>query len=192
MGVPLDRDPEGELAGILRVASLRAAYSLETAKRLLRGKYRKLYAGCAYVWAVRSVEILFEEFMLLPYFLDQTGGDWKAARKKASRTFGSANWTKALETINGAYGPLDPMLTEDGEDIWQIWSTRVVARRGQIVHGETECDLSEAKTIVQWAKQIAVQLKMRLIVGQKHPLADIFMAILGQARASSGDPGVEG
>ena len=74
------------------------------------------------------------------------------------------------------------MLTDDDRNVWDVWKTTVVARRGQIVHGESDASVEEAALIVQWAEQMALQLKMRLIVARKHPLHGIFLDAFETAR----------
>jgi hypothetical protein len=137
--------------------------------------------GPAYAWAVRSMEILMKEFMLLPMFLEELSGDLMRASKKARKLFGSSSWRRAMQVIQQKYGPLEPMLTEQNEDVWDLWESKVVRRRGEIVHG-SECPMEEASLIAQWAEQMAVQLKLRLIVARKHPMHDVFMSIMEEGR----------
>jgi hypothetical protein len=183
--VPVNQRPGGEprLERILMQASQRAAASLVTARGLLEAGY----PSPAYVWAVRTIEIFVKEFMLLPYFLTESNGDWTRAWREVKSTFESAKWTRAVRLVNEVYGPLDPMLTEDGRDVWDEWKRYVVSKRGALVHGVDEASAEEAALVVQWADQMITQLKLRLIVARRHPFHDIFMAILERARAAMGD-----
>jgi hypothetical protein len=142
------------------------------------------------VWAVRSIEIFVKEVMLLPLFLEEAGGEWEEewpqAWKKGRDTFSSGKWNRALRLIDTSYGPLDPMLTDDNRDVWEVWKSTVVSRRGDIVHGfGFDPSPSDAEAVVLWANQMMDQLTLRLIVAKKHPLHDPFVAAIETARTST-------
>ena len=82
------------------MASLKAEVSLVTAQRLLQGEAAHLFAGAGYVWAVRSIEILIKEFILLSIFFEQSEGDWKKAWRQVRRTFKSADWNEAVRVVD--------------------------------------------------------------------------------------------
>lgn len=175
----LDRSIGGRLDSLLRTASVRAHASLAVARGLLATDF----AGPAYVWAVRSIEIFVKELMLLPLFLEQTNGDWDTAWKRVRATFKAGRWNPALRLIDAAYGPLDPMLTETGEDVWAVWKRVIVGYRGEIVHGVVEPSADETAQVVEWADQLMRQLTLRLIVAGKHPLHDLFVNAIETARS---------
>jgi hypothetical protein len=139
---------------------------------------------------VRSIEIFVKEVMLLPLFLEEIpDGDWDdvwaEAWKRIHKTFGSGNWNPAIRKIDEEYGPLDPMYTDDGADVWQMWKSVVVGRRGDVVHGrptEAEVTIEEAAVVVEWAGQMMDQLIMRLVNAGKHPLHDLVVEALDAAR----------
>lgn len=180
----VDRSLGGRLDLIVRTAVARSKASLGEARALQDAGF----ASPSYVWAVRSVEVYVKEVMLLPIFLEQHDGDWRRAQRKIRDTFGSGHWRRAVRAVDEAYGPLDPMLTEDGKDVWDVWSTTVVAFRGDIVHGTAEASAEEAAVVLQWAGQMMDQLPLRLIVARKHPLHDFFVAALERARSSLEEP----
>ena len=180
--MPLDRSLGGQLDMTIRNAIARSLASLEVARRLLS----QGLAGPAYVWAVRSVEIYVKEVMLLPLYLEELEGDWTRARKKVRKTFGSSNWGKAIALVDSSFGPLDPMRTEEGQDVWEVWQSIVIRRRGEIVHGRDDPSVEDAATVVLWAGRMMEQLPLRLIVAQKHPLHDFFVAIIEKGREALG------
>jgi len=189
----LDRSRGGEIDHLLRTASYRARKSAAEATKLLT-------AGCpgpAYVWAVRSIEIFVKEIMLLPLFLEESTAAtldeaWAEAWAKVRRTFQSGRWNRALRLVDERYGPLEGMLTESGEDVWQVWKSQVVPRRGDIVHGVPhDPSPDEARVVIHWAEQMMQQLVMRLIVARRHPLHDLFTAALDAARVALPSPPAE-
>lgn len=161
----------------LPAASNRVSESLATAKALLEGGF----PGPAYVWAVRSVEMFFKEFLLAPHFYEQAGQDWWKALKLAEREFGSSNWKRAMEKVEEVYGPLDPMLTDDDQDPFQVWRTGIVRVRGDIVHGRMGGLAQSANLVIAWAEQLVLQMKLRLIVARKHPVSKAFIDAYMQA-----------
>lgn len=180
----VDRSLGGRLDLIFRTAVARSNASLAVARALQDAGF----ASPSYVWAVRSVEVYVKEVMLLPIFLEQHDGDWRRAQRKIRDTFGSGHWRRAVRAVDEAYGPLDPMLTEDGKDVWDVWSTTVVAFRGDIVRGTAEASAEAAVVVLQWAEQMMDQLPLRLIVASKHPLHDFVVAALERARSSLEEP----
>ncbi len=168
--VDLDRSPGSQLEQIVQTAIGRSRASLNEAQRLRDGGF----AGPAMVWAVRSVEIFTKEVMLLPHFLEVTHGDWKLSWRKVRRLFDDGNWKVVLTTVDDAFGPLEPMLTDDGKNVLDIWRTTVAGRRGSVVHGGSDSTPEEASLLVQWAEMMMTQLTLRLIHARKHPLADFF------------------
>jgi hypothetical protein len=175
----VDRSIDGRLDRLLRTAIIRARASLTFARRLLAANF----PGPAYVWAVRSIEIFVKELMLLPLFLEQTDGDWNTAWIRVRDTFGAGKWNRTVRVIEESYGPLDPMLTETGEEVWSLWKSVIVRYRGDIVHGMADPPADEAEQVVAWADQLITQLTLRLIVAGKHPLHDLFVNAIDAARA---------
>ena len=181
----LDRSLGGRLDSVVRAAIARSKLSLAEARAL----HDASFPNAAYVWAVRSVEIYIKEVMLLPLFLERREGDWRRAWRDTRDNFRSGNWRRAIRLVDEVYGPLDPMLTEDGTDVWDVWNKVVVGRRGDIVHGIAEASEEEAAAVLQWVEQMMVQLPLRLIVARKHPLHDFFMAALESARSTLEEAG---
>lgn len=137
------------------------------------------------MWAVRSVEVFLKEFVLTAVFLTQDrDNDWDRAVRKASKLFERLKWQKAIAKMNAEFGPLDKMTTADGEDALEVWEREIVPARHNIVHGREEPTLEYAIQVVQWADQMIMQLKLRLIVGKKHPFSDVFAQIHEAARDS--------
>ena len=130
--------------------------------------------------------------MLLPVFLEEIDGKpdefdkvWAQAWKRIRDLFGNGRWDAALRKVEDAYGALDPLaLTEQGEDVWIVWKSRVVPRRGDTVHGrpteESDPSHNEAELVVEWAEQMMTQLTLRL-VRSTHPLHDLFVGALEKA-----------
>jgi hypothetical protein len=168
----MDRSLGGPVDKLLQAASAKAGASLAMSQALVTGGY----AGPAYVWAVRSVEVFIKDFVLLPLYLEENGGDFQRAAKRVRDVFQSGKWDRALREIDTAFGPLEPMLTEDNRDVWSVWKSIVVGYRGDIVHGRAEPTLSDTETVVKWSEMMQTQLKLRLIVAGKHPLHDLFAA----------------
>lgn len=130
----------------------------------------------AIVWTVRSVEIFVKEFLLAPSYLATVDGNWLKAVKKARRLFGSSEWAKAFRRIEEVYGPITPMLMEDGSDAYRYWHGPIVRFRGELVHGASEADEDDARPVLAYAEQLLLQLKLRMIVARSHPLHDEFMS----------------
>ena len=168
---------------LIRGASRRASQSADEAQRLLGVGS----AGPAYVWAVRSLEIFVKETMLLPLLLERSNENalddaWPHVWAQLRDTFRSGKWDRALRLVGQAYGPLAPMMTDSGEDVWSVWKNRVIPRRGDIAHGWVEApSFEETALVLLWAKQLMDQLRLRLIAGGKHPLHDLFVAALEPA-----------
>ena len=173
----LDYSVGGELDLILQTAIRRSRDSLSSARSLLESGF----SSAAHIWAVRSVEIFIKEFVLLPLFLEELDGDWKGAWKSVRSTFKSGEWGRALRIIDQAYGPLDSMRTDDGKEVWSEWKSKIVADRGNIVHGLIDAPASKAEIVIVWADLIINQVTMRLIVTKKHPLSGLFATALSQA-----------
>lgn len=145
---------------------------MEIARRLLENG---LWAP-AVVWTVRSVEIFFKEFLLAPSYLTDVDGNWSKAVTRASRLFGSSEWVKAFRRIDEVYGPIAPMLMEDGSDAYRYWHGPIVRFRGEIVHGASDADEKDARPVYAYAEQLMLQIKLRMITGGIHPLRDEFMS----------------
>ena len=184
----LDRRPGCFFDVTVRVAIKRSRDSAAEARRLLEAGF----PGPAYVWAVRSVEIFVKEVMLLPLFLIEIEGKpdefdrvWGEAWQRIRDSFGSGRWDGALRKVDEAFGPLAPMRTDDGKDVWSEWKSRVVPRRGDTVHGRPtengDPSPDEAAQVVQWADQMMDQLTLRLVVTGTHPLHDLFVAAFDSA-----------
>jgi hypothetical protein len=73
----------------LGAASRKVSDSIQVAQELLEMGYR----SPAVVWAVRSVEIFYKEFLLAPYFYE---GDWAKQCARPNKLFGSSNWVRPL------------------------------------------------------------------------------------------------
>jgi hypothetical protein len=176
--MPVDRSRGGFLDRAIQIAIARASESGDTSKRLLEAGF----PGPAYVWAVRSVEIYFKEVVLLPSYLEEFDGDWERSWREVAALFGSGKWSRARRRLNHVYGQMEPMITEDGQDVWDVWDSVVVKHRGDIVHGRAEPTAEEAMVVVAWQEQLRLQMTMRLITS-RHPLHDLFVAAIETARA---------
>jgi hypothetical protein len=180
-----------DLDGLLKSAMLRARTSAAEGQALLDAGFPEP----AYVWAFRSIEIYVKEVMLLPLFLEAIPGDdwearWTKAWRRIAETFDSGRWSAALRKVDEIYGPLDKMVTESGEDVWQVWKSVVVPRRGDIVHGrpvEPAVSAADAAIVLLWAEQMIAQLSMRLIAAGQHPFHGSFVAALEKAKQSVAD-----
>ena len=184
----LDRSPGRFFDVTIQAAVRRSRESVGEARRLLEAGF----PGPSYVWSVRSVEIFVKEVMLLPVFLEEIDGTpdefdkvWAQAWKRIRDLFGNGRWDAALGKVEDAYRALDPLaLTEQGEDVWTVWKSRVVPRRGDTVHGrpteENDPSHNEAELVVEWAEQMMTQLTLRL-VRSTHPLHDLFVGALEKA-----------
>ena len=181
----LNRAPGGFWDAIIRIAIKMSRDSAEDARRLLAAGF----PGPAYVWAARSIEIFVKEVILLPAFLIEIEGEddefdrvFEQAREKIDDTFNTGRWNAGLRKAEEAFGTFAPMLTEDGTDVWNVWKSSVVPRRGAVVHGnEADPSVEEAELVVQWADQMMTQLTMRLMVSEAHPLHDLIVAGLTKA-----------
>lgn len=159
----------------LKATSRKVGDSLRVARELLDLDY----PSPALIWAVRAVEVFYKEFLLAPHFFE---GDWQQAVRKASKLFGSSNWNKAIAKVDEVFGPLDEMVTDLGNDALDVWIREIVRLRGDVVHGRVNADPDTARLAVDYAEQLVTQLKLRVIVSQKHPFADAFFGIIEQAR----------
>src|SRR5262249_6713653 len=115
---------------------LSAAYS--RAGRARAEAQRLCDAGvpsAAVVWAVRSAEILFRDFVLAPHFIE-LGFSWDEAMRRGSMILGDSKWENAFAKVEEWYGPFDEPVTEDDQNAWRVWVTQCVRRRGAIVHGK--------------------------------------------------------
>jgi hypothetical protein len=126
-----------------------------------------------------------KEVMLLPLFLEESGGDWLQSWKSVQSTFESGKWTRSLKRVQEAYGPLDAMQTDDHKDVWEVWKSSVWPVRGALVHGNAVPDPTddEARKVVMWAEQMMIQLTLRLVRAGKHPVHDLLKAALEESRA---------
>jgi hypothetical protein len=194
----LDRAPGRFFDITIQAAIRRSRYSAAEARRLLEAGF----PAPAYVWSVRSLEIFVKNVMLLPVFLEEIEGEhdefdrvWVEAWKRIEDLFGNGRWDVALRKVQETYGPLDPMLTEDGKDVWSVWKSRIVPRRGNTVHGrvteEGDPSVPEAEVAVQWSEQMVDQLTLRLVV-TTHPLHDLFFAAIEKARQAYQDEQTSG
>ncbi|MHB1209962.1 MAG: hypothetical protein ACYC1I_09695 [Acidimicrobiales bacterium] len=177
-----DRTIGGELDMIIRTAISRSRRSLSLAEEMSAAGFHT----SAFVWAVRSIEIFVKEVMLLPYFFEQTGGDFGASFKKAQKGLGASSWGRAMQIVDEQYGPLDPMVTDDGNEVWTEWKAKVVRRRGDFVHGVADAEQAEAELAITWAEMMMTQLTLRLIAAKRHPLHDLFVAVLISSQAQKG------
>lgn len=171
--------PPSKLREDLAKASQRAEASLSLAKLLMvQG-----FPGPALVWAVRSVEIFFKDFILTGVFLiEDPETDWDRATRKARNLFEELQWKKAIRKIQDEFGPLDPMVTQDGHDVLEVWEKEIVPARHNIVHGREDSQPEFAEEVLLWAELITKQLKMRLIAAGKHPFSHEFKTLLKAAQ----------
>ena len=177
----MDKTPGGELDNLIKTAIARSGASLAEAHALLDAGF----PGPAFVWAVRSIEIYVKEVMLLPLFLEETHGDEELAWRKARELFDPSKWARAIRKVDEVYGPLEPMTTEDGKNVWDVWKSReIVGKRGDVVHGRIDATAEETSTLLVWAEQMKTQLTLRLITAGKHPLHDLLVAVLQEAGRS--------
>jgi hypothetical protein len=184
----LDRRPGKVFDVILQAAFRRSQASADEAQALLDGGFPEP----AYVWAFRSVEIYVKEVMLLPLFLEEVPEGawddvWAEAWRRIGEVFKNGRWTAALAKVDEVYGPLELMGTEDGRDVWRVWKSEVVRRRGDIVHGRPlaeQVTREEAVTVLLWANQMRGQLVMRLVVAGKHPIHDLVVETFKRAKVA--------
>ena len=122
------------------------------------------------MWAVRASEILIRDFALAPYFID-AGEPWARAMKKAAKVLGDSNWSKAFAKIEEWYGPFDEPLTDDDRNAWDVWTGIVVRRRGELVHGKTLEDATdaEARDVIAFANRMASWFSQRFLTSETHP-----------------------
>lgn len=178
------REIGGRLDIVIRSAISRSRSSHDEAQRLLNSGF---YSP-SFVWSVRSVEIFVKEVCLLPIYFEETG-DFNTSWRRVRLTFGSSKWQSAMKVVEETYGPFEEMITEDGENVWEVWKTVFVRKRGEVAHGRTEAGEDLARLAVQWADQFRSQFTMRLIAAGQHPLASLFVQLLGStlARPIRGD-----
>jgi hypothetical protein len=164
----VDRRPGCFFDVTVRVAIKRSRDSAAEARQLLKAGF----PGPAYVWAVRSIEIFVKKVMLLPLFIIEIEGEpdefdrvWGEAWQRIRESFGSGRWDGALRKAGETFGPLAPMRTDDGEDVWSEWKSRVVPCRGDTVHGRPtengDPSPAEAAQVVRWADQMIDQISMQ-------------------------------
>lgn len=159
--------------GVLRAAQLKSQASLAAAEKLVEAN-----VSAAYVWSVRAIEIFVREVMLLPLYLDEYEGDFAKAWASSKQTFDSGKWKRALLKFEATYGELDPMITDDGSNVWDVWQRHVVPRRGEIVHGRDEASEEETRTLLIWTRMMMQQLSLRLAVTDGHPANEALMELL--------------
>ena len=160
---------DAQIIQILKETSDLTQMSLDTSRRLLDLGFH----GPSIVWSVRSVEVFFKSFLLLPHFVRKRG-DFNKAKKEANKFFGASNWPESVALVNEVFGPLDPMTTVEGRDAMKVWIKDVVWLRGEVVHGRSEGDGDSARWALGYAEQLVTQVKLRLITSGKHPLSDDF------------------
>ena len=73
---------------------------------------------------------------------------WPDVGGQPTETFRSGKRDRAPRLAGHAYGPLAPMMTDSGEDVWSVWKNRVIPRRGDIVHGWVEAPSTEETALV--------------------------------------------
>jgi hypothetical protein len=190
----LDRAPGRFVDVTIQAAIRRSRDSVAEGRRLLDAGF----PGPAYVWAVRSIEVFIKEVMLLPVFLEEIEGEpdafdrvWAEAWKRVGECFRNDRWDAALRKVQEAYGTLDPLpLTDGGDDVWSVWKSSIVRRRGDTVHGRSaeagDPSPPEAELVVEWAEQMMTQLTLRLTL-TSHPLHDLFVAMFERARQAYQD-----
>lgn len=155
-------------------ASKRAEASLSCARGLLTAGF----PSASLVWAVRSVEIFYKEFVLADLFMQgESQMTWDRAVRKASNLFESLKWDKAIRRIDKEFGPLDPMVTKDGKDLLLVWQREIVPDRHNIAHGRKEASPAHAAFALELGEQLILQVKLRLIVEGKHSFSETFKEI---------------
>jgi hypothetical protein len=185
VGDPL---PEPHRTHLLRqeflpLAIANTLQSLETAQALLADGY----PSPAFVWAVRSTEILFREAILFPIYF-QRRGDVRWAFKKAREEFRTGpSWKRAFEFAREQHGvgeDHDPPLTKDGRDAWKVWLEEGVGPRGEIVHGRSEADEGLAAAAIGFAERMREWVTLRLVVGDKGPFGGLMRELIDEFRAA--------
>lgn len=182
-----------DISDLMATAHSKARESLADAQVL----YEAGHYSPAYVWAVRSIEILMKEFLLTPTYV---GPDrpWPAALKKAAKHFGDSGWDRGYKELAQSVGPIDQMLTDTDEDAWKHWQRVAVRTRGDVVHGRRSVDEAEARWVVAYARQLMTQLTMRMWASGVHPVSAVLMGALERAREAiqaereHGSPGTAG
>lgn len=184
-GTAEDHEAETETAlrQLMKVATTRSTDSLDAARLL----HKQGFYDQAFVWAVRAVEIFMREFVLAPIYAETRG--WKKGLRKAGKTFGHGRWQPALLEVERLVGPLDEMLTESGENAYRHWEKRIVGQRGDIVHGLHGADATadETSIAIEFAEQLILQIKLRLIVSKTHPLHRVIEGLFTETEARQAD-----
>jgi hypothetical protein len=172
---------------------MRAAWARAGATRAEARRLNELgHHAVAYVWAVRSAEILLRDFVLAPHFIE-LGDDWDKAMRRGSSELGSSNWKGAFSKAEEWYGPFDTPMTEGDENAWAVWTSRVVRRRGDLVHGSPvhEPDREEARDAIAFSERMATWYAQRLTTSERHPAGKAFREVLersfGDAWSKPGD-----
>jgi hypothetical protein len=158
----------------------RVAASLDAARSLLASGF----PSPAFVWAVRSGEILFREMVLFPIHFEKDGVTSLALRK-ARQEFGGGDWKHAFDfarTHHGIGTTEDPPLTDEAEDAWVHWLRHGVGRRHEIVHGRDEADDDDAEWAIAFADRMRTWITIRLVAGSEGPFAGLFVEKIEEAR----------
>jgi hypothetical protein len=155
----------------------RASKSLSEAKELSEAGLPSV----ALVWAVRSAEMLLREFVLTPHFLE-LGDPWERAMKRGSKVLGSGNWDRAFASAEEWYGPFDEPLTTDDRNAWQVWTSTVVRRRNELVHGQAvyEATAEEATDAIAFAERMMSWYAQRVTLSERHPAGRLFRGVLDE------------
>ena len=153
----------------------RAEYSLVEARQLNELGHH----AAAYVWAVRSAEILMRDFVLTPHFVE-LGYEWDKAMRKGFKVLGNSNWKRAFAKADEWYGPFDTLLTEDEEVAFDVWTAHIVQRRGELIHGAPvyEPDAEEAASAIAFAERMASWYAQRITLSERHPAGRAFREML--------------
>jgi hypothetical protein len=170
----------------LTAANGRVAKALETSRQLLDAGF----PSAAFVWAVRAVEMFVREFLMAPAYFDGGGyAEWMRAMKKARKAFGRNNWRKARAVVEKEWGPIAPLLTESGDDVWQDWVDSAVLARHDVVHGNGEVTTEEVRAALEYAEALIPALRRQMLDTDKHPAGDLFLTQLKAALKASPSAG---
>lgn len=146
------------------------------------------FYGPALVWAVRAAEILMRDFVLAPHFM-QEGHSWTRSLRMGSKILGSNEWNRAFAKAEEWWGPFDEPLTTDDSNAWQVWVSRVVKLRGDIIHGRpvTDATHEESLRVLGFVERMLTWYPQRFLVSPRHPMSQEFLAALEAARREMGN-----
>ena len=96
--------------------------------------------------------------------------------RKGSKVLGDSRWEDAFAKAEEWYGPFDQPLTEDDRNAWNVWVSRCVRRRGDIVHGRSvpEATADEAANTIAFTERMATWYLQRFLTSSRHPISQFF------------------